>query len=589
VSISGRDSAIEVTTDENGAYTVELSLEESELDAFVSITAMGTAEQESAGLISLLGTANELSSKAGEDSILTEDEAFSVNVTNITTAQYALAKIANDGENITTDEQLSTLVASLNYDEVITLATAIKVAIDKAGLNADLALPDGITDTLALVENTEATADYIQEVKNTPEFDEAQQEIYQDSKLVDTSSSYNVPPVYYVESHGTAYRFNQDGTGSKGELSYTWTETDGVIFAKINEDNEPFISFENRDNIDGQIEVHYLDESYSIKRLSTGEHSDVLLMTTTQLTRYPNGELPDESNSSSSTFNAFRDTAMVDITQSGAGIAYLPVIVDEPNASVVISSEKFVLNADGTGHATFFGFDFPWEIKDGALEIGTGSEGDEVYSLRYKQLSSSTGANTFAFEFLVNGEVDVNDDVVGRGTIVTEKMNFDAASVAGIYTYSSDLFTDPSNHFWFELYENGDADTKSTSDWDGDGVIEFSTMPGTWQVNSDGTITITRVRHQGGGWSSECRLVSTEGCELFHERTWELIGKDGSQFDLFHKHDYKTFEYTNYDTRTLYKVDSAPIMEPTANKVSVKNQNITLKKQFSATEGFKSL
>ena len=123
-----------------------------EVNAFISIEARGVGEQSTAGLISLLGTAGQLSKQAGEDGELTSDESFAVNVTNVTTAQYALAKLANNGEDFTSDEQLAEISEKLNYDEVMTLATAIKVAIDKAVDNADLALPDGIPDTLALVE-----------------------------------------------------------------------------------------------------------------------------------------------------------------------------------------------------------------------------------------------------------------------------------------------------------------------------------------------------------------------------------------------------------------------------------------------------
>ncbi len=607
VNVAGRDITVDATANDSGEYTVELLLDDSEAEAFISIEAKGVADQHMAGLISLLGTAGELSELAGEDNVLTEDEGFSVNVTNITTAKYALAKLANNGDAITSDEQLATLSESLNYDEVITLATAIKVAIDKANDNPDLALPSGITDTLALVENTAATQAYVQGVQSTVEFDDAQEEMYQDENLFDMSSSWQVPNTYYFTPNcslctGDTYRFNNNNTGSHDGLGYTWTESEGVITATLNDNNAPKISFENHEinNIGLQVEVHFIDETYTFTRLSTGERSDVLLSKSYQLVHYPNGELADYRQNFTTTSNATKNTAIIDISHTGAGIAYLPYI-DSNDDITDIDADEFILNTDGTGHATVSNFDFTWAINNGALEFSVANDStNDEYVARFYQLSSNTGANVYAMEFDGNSALtesfgEHNGDHIGWGNIVDNPMSFDSATVAGIYSYDNATFSDdPLSHFWFELSENGDADTKSSSDSNSDGIItedEIYTMYGRWHVNTDGKVTITRTRTAGGNYSPDCRIANADDCVLYHERTWQLIGQSSNKFDLFHKHDFK---FSNldwgddtiyYDNRSVYKVSSAPITAVASTvKTSVTKKSLVITDKFLKLE-----
>jgi hypothetical protein len=581
VQVAGRDITVDVTADENGLYNVDLLLDDSEVDAFVSIVAKGVAEQENAGLISLLGTVGHLSNLAGEDNTLTADEGFSVNVTNITTAQYALAKLANNGEEITTNSKLEELSQSLNYEEVIALATAIKVAIDKAGDNASLALPDGVTDTLALVENMALAQEYVQVVQNEPEYAEAQAEIFEDENLIDTKSEFSVPDVYYFLPQATLYngftfRFEAN-EGDKGDNHFTWIEESGVIKATVT-DPEISTSFEYKEGFDHQVKSEYSNVSYELKRLSSGEKSDVIHLTTVSKTHYPNGELADEYNTSSTTHTAVKESGVIANSHQGAGIAYLSFAGNDDNENLRIRADEFVLNADGTGHASVMGLDFTWQMNNGALELNIPADNaSDVWTAKWKQLTNRSGANQFAHEFVENGNINTTDDYVGESAILASQLSW-GDNIAGIYTYDNSSFSDPMEHFWFELGANGDAVTKSSGDWNQDGVLtedEIGSMYGKWSVKSDGTLVITRMRlSDGSGYSPEC-LNSSADCTLWHERTWRLIGQSDNQYNLFHKHDFKysNFEwgedYIAYDNRTVYKVDSAPVTPSTVNKQAV--------------------
>lgn len=580
VQVAGREITVDVIADANGVYTVDLLLDDSESNAFISIIAQGVGQQANAGLITLLGTAGQLSTLAGEDNTLTEDESFAVNVTNISTAQYALAKLANGGKDISTDSELELLTQALNYEEVLTLATAIKVAIDKSTDNPDLSLPSGTTNTLDLVENIEATQAYIQEVVAAPEFQEAQDEIFQDDALVDNSSVWDIPESYFLLPASTLHsgsiiRFNSDKTGSLGDVSFTWQEEDGVI-TTVNTDAGS-TSFENIqiNDQDVQVEVHHSSTNYEIKRLSSNDNSDVILFSSTSLTHYPNGELADKAETTTSTDSALRNTATIDISHSGSGIAYLPFMDNEPEDPTIkrLGTDEFTLNEDGTGHATILNIDFTWQVVDGVLIFNLPLEDGVTSQATWKQLSDNPSVNQFAHEYTENGAILAKDDHVGEGAILTEVMNWQANDVAGIYTYDSAVFGDPLDNFWFELQENGEADTYSSYDDDGDGTIsidELLIMRGSWTINSDGTLTITRIRHQDSGYTEECRYVNDNGCKLYHERTWRLLGKNGNAYGLFHKHDFKLSnlgwgdDELHYDNRTVYKVDQSPITMPTA-------------------------
>ena len=604
VNIGGRDITVDVIADSTGAYTVDLVLDDMEVNAFISIEARGVGEQSTAGLISLLGTAGQLSEQAGADGELTSDESFAVNVTNVTTAQYALAKLANNGEDFTSDEQLAEISEKLNYDEVMTLATAIKVAIDKAVDNADLALPDGIPDTLALVEAivgtlvgsnaaSEAANNYIQDVQDNPEFDEAQEEIFADENIVDTTG-YVVPPSYYLLppntlSSGTIFYFNENGTGEGINTKFTWQESDGFISLINTEyettDSVEYINLEN-DGLDHEVEVNVQmhDSASQIRRLSSNDNGDIVTLTTTSVKHYPQGEFLDEVTSNTNTYFALRDAAIKPIDLDGVTVAYLSTGWQEDINGTLVSADKFTFFDNGTGTAKLHDKSFAWKVNDGALEVSYIGE-EKTYS--YKLASEQDGTDFFVTE-LFEGD-DKNGLMVGEGKVSAEYPQWNTGNIPGIYDYEDLAFDDPNDQFWFELHENGNAETFSSGDWDENGTLtadEVTTMYGQWSLDSEGQLVITRVREytegdgRYGGYSEACRSADTEGCALYHTRTWKLIGQTDEQFGLYHKHhfDYTpgtstdNEDYITYDVRTLFRKSTAPIDIASLSEKSVKNK-----------------
>ena len=180
------DEQQEVTAGSDGSYSVTLNVDDDATDKMVSIVASGVGSQTQAKLMSVLGSFEALNEASTGDGEVIKDDFFGVNVTNVTTANAGLMQRENLGDPIVDDATLAALNLRVSQQEKFALATAIKVAIDKAGDDASLALPDGIADTLALVQNPEASAAYIETVENTEAYESAYEEIIADPELVES-------------------------------------------------------------------------------------------------------------------------------------------------------------------------------------------------------------------------------------------------------------------------------------------------------------------------------------------------------------------------------------------------------------------
>ncbi|MFT6920088.1 MAG: hypothetical protein ACJA2G_002736 [Cognaticolwellia sp.] len=572
VKIAGRALTLDTTAENDGKYSVDLLLDDSEASSFISVVAQGVGQQSNAGLISLLGTAEELSVLAGDDKVLTSAESFAVNVTNITTAKYAFAKLANGGKDITTTALLESLYAGLNYDEVMVLATAIKVAIDKSAANNTLSLPEGVTNTLSLVEDAAKAKAYVEMVQSTPEYAEAQQDMYQDANLIDTASDFTVPDQYYVlpaNSLGGGYTFNfmPDGKGYIDDITFDWIELNSEIIATVVGQN--IISAERRKLINGTytyIEEQNLTDKVQVKRLSSGVNRDLLLITWTNRLHYPNGELTDEISTSSSTSVAVKEAGIIPIEPMTAGFASFTIDKEIVDSNIRVNADLFTLTANGQGSRKLLNDNFTWKVEQGALHI-TLESGKRI---RFKKVSDAGVADIFSYESSEDG-INFTTNVMGQGKI-SPKRAWTVAEATGIYNYTNNQFyLDDLTRFWIELQTNGDAETYSLVDYNNDKVFstdELLIQYGKWKVEDDGSLTITRVRNQDGNYSPECRDAATAGCILYHERNWRLLADKDNAYGLFHK---QHFHYSKiwpergikddiqYDNRTLFKVNSRPV------------------------------
>ncbi len=83
VDILAAQTSEQVTANAEGGYSVTLVVDESEVDALVKISAKGVGEQQNVSFVSQLNSVAKLVDQAGDDGVLSKEENFAVNVTNL--------------------------------------------------------------------------------------------------------------------------------------------------------------------------------------------------------------------------------------------------------------------------------------------------------------------------------------------------------------------------------------------------------------------------------------------------------------------------------------------------------------------------
>ncbi|RYY04744.1 MAG: hypothetical protein EOO53_00020 [Gammaproteobacteria bacterium] len=151
VTATVRDLTFTTTADVNGKYTLNLSVDDAHLNDLVLITADGGSSKPTLKLVSQLPSVKTLLLQAGNDKQLDSSENFSVNVTNVTTAEYALMvrRWSNYGVpflSASNDLHLKNNQENVSEYAKYLLAALIKIVSDMGG-----SLPVGAKDTLGLV------------------------------------------------------------------------------------------------------------------------------------------------------------------------------------------------------------------------------------------------------------------------------------------------------------------------------------------------------------------------------------------------------------------------------------------------------
>lgn len=212
VDVSAAQASEQVTADANGGYSATLVVDESEVDALVRISAKGVGAQEKVTFVSQLNSVAKLVEQAGDDGILSKEENFAVNVTNVTTAEYAL--LTRNNTSFTNDEELSAALLNVDANEKIELATLIKIVVD----NDDFELPEGVESTLDLIDDEQTANEFTELVNETNPtlLEETKEEIKKNTDLVDgakgeLTGSYILQSVKYYDAPAYHIDINDNG------------------------------------------------------------------------------------------------------------------------------------------------------------------------------------------------------------------------------------------------------------------------------------------------------------------------------------------------------------------------------------------
>lgn len=221
------DQSFETIADEQGGYNILIEVDDSYADEMVMIKALGDSElQPEVEFMSQLAPLNTLIKEAGDDKTLNKIENFGVNVTNLTTADYALVLQKSETSNKTTVNK-----EAVDEDKKLLLSALIKIVVDGKGDDA-YELPGGVTSTLDLVDDS-ATADAFELQVNADNPDLIAEV---------TNTIINDPSV--VSNDGIVGTWNIDDNQNEQGSIITFTASGYVIFIKTENDDEGYPGFE---------------------------------------------------------------------------------------------------------------------------------------------------------------------------------------------------------------------------------------------------------------------------------------------------------------------------------------------------------
>ncbi|MFY8301144.1 PKD domain-containing protein [Pseudoalteromonas sp. SS15] len=434
VTVTAGNSTVDAQADDKGAYSITAIVDESEVDQLVTLTAKGQPDSTKAFVEfkSQLPSTNTLQNLAGDDAVLTKEESFAVNVTNVSTAEYAL--LQRDGGAPQNEAELENRLKGIDAQEKLELAALIKTVVDYG-----VELPDDVKSTLDLVtseENAEKTKTEIQ--KTQPEvLEKALKDIKEDEELLEAVSGsllgdfiINKPRAYNNRAiHLTLNGADEGATSGEAVISAsqavntTWEVIDGVVKVDLTEDNLLLDSW-----TDGAKKHEKRLSSLEFSLLEDKDAFTVIEISKADVEQYENGEQKSVISSGPllGVANLFKksETFALD-AQAWQGTWAIQSFNDNQQ-----DDEVFVFTIDSEGNISDEdGSTLGWTLDaNGQLTITYNDEGteqvitfwltkewkeDEVYQA--VGLDDSGKKETFYGLFVKLDDIEINEEnIVGR-------------------------------------------------------------------------------------------------------------------------------------------------------------------------------
>lgn len=547
------------TANANGEYVLEIKLATDAGDELVILSA--TAPDSAAVLFhSILGNAEDIRSAAGNDTTLTNAELFATNVTNVTSAYYALVAQANNGAVPTTKAQLSQAALNVEGDLLLPFATAVKLVLDYSAGNADLALPAGFQTIAEWLANRDAMLEYINKAKLTAQasYDSAAMAIKADEKLVEQQfDSSTLTGRYYVArvlgGRGVAqFTLNADMTGEWLERdvggTFNWSlESDGIVL----DFGTPGVVISTNPIADFQYNATttYL-QKVTLINLGGTDASTPFIAESVQMSQADEAfNFEQIFSTKSESFTVFKQNAVSPALEhfefnveyalpyAGAASSFQSDAYIQADTYINVAKLRLIAESDTSGIAYLETADYnipndlviqqanyPWQLNESGQIIITLSETDFVEISAFSAYASDD--NTY-----VSVKTKIADSVRAISYQANAKRAdlWNASTIPGIYLLPHDPLN-PHEWFWLELYEDGTALTVSSYDVNDDGELalnEITQMPGYWQLDDNGNLHVRRYRKNMNG-TGYCQAyqwqpLPADDCQLYNDRTMQLF------------------------------------------------------------------
>jgi hypothetical protein len=385
------------TADANGNYSMQLEVDEADVSGFVTLSAKGVGDQSFVEFTSLAGSFESLVTKAGGDGTLASSESFATQITNVSTAEAVLLKEANGGQPITSNAVLESLGSQVNAQDILDLATAIKLSVDDA---ANYPLPAGQTSILAIATDPSVRAQFIETAysKSPETFNTTQTAVAQDPDLSKPLTSSAVPASIRAATLSTDagftfnftdrvsdFTFNADGTGRVATNTFdqpvTW-QIDGATIKVTFSETVDEVSFDT-ENCNGtvrQVEAHYASQGTTLTLLS----SRTLLTTDTSTVTYADcPSLQPRTVTTTTAHTIVADSDFYTLTEDELKGTTFTVYVHDSSQNAIVA-DVADLTADGNGTTRLLNKSFTWTL-DSTSRIITATFTDGTVA-RYRAL-----------------------------------------------------------------------------------------------------------------------------------------------------------------------------------------------------------
>jgi hypothetical protein len=504
VTATVRDLTFTTTAEANGKYTLNLSVDDAHLNDLVLITVDGGLSKPALKLVSQLPSMTTLLTQAGDDKQLDVNENFSVNVTNVTTAEYALmVKRWNyygvPFLSVNNDLQLKNFSGSVGENEKYRLAALIKIVSD-LGIN----LPTGAKNTLDLVLDNDLTYELQTNINNaTPELIGQVMEAIKNDASVNPNSLVFTGTYLLFNGAGTSdwvLTFNENNKGEAnsrfGAQSFTWTQGVGKLDVHF---DKP-LNIQAKESLGSwfaaSLEV-YIDNQYGSAMLGNMIMHKVLL---------------DDEGKIQRSFSEYKSVQLASTTK-GLSLEK-EKLVGEWIKGYDSSASLFKLNSDGSVNSsrpdgTNAEIGLTWSLGDKGFTVFQNGKKVTDYYLLY---DLGTGYSFASVTWSVFAS-DPHVAHVGKGNLIKpQQLSLSKADLRGTYVGSTGRIYTLAN----------------------DDIIEgLSSRISPWNYSSaDSSWTTYIYQDNNSLWLGYCDQVANKSCKVFRKTVVKVLASANDSYDL---------------------------------------------------------
>ncbi|MFY8326704.1 PKD domain-containing protein [Pseudoalteromonas sp. ZZD1] len=530
VAVQIGDETFDVTADGDGKYSVEIEVDDSFANKLVRLVALGnTAINPEVEFISQLKSIATLVAQAGEDGELTKEENFGVNITNVSTSEFALIK--RDNDEIEDEQALDNALLAVDADEKLRLAALIKIVVD----NEAYELPEGVESTLELISNADDIDNFVNTVNSQDAdlIEATKNDIKEDDDLVDESigeisGQYVMLAPKYYNYNSSQVNFNNDGSGYFStynlDTSFTWQQQGGDIAISLTEPVKESCSFVSDDSGTEQEQCNYLVAMNMTVLLENEANRTVEFYEQYQTIAESSSEVVNTNENSSNLTLIAKEKTLTVNEQQLHGTWYVDRISRFDGFS-----EAVALNLQSGGTGTLVDNDkapvaITWTIVGNQLQVT--SEAEEL-SFNYAFWLVKDVVAGYQFVASLNAKDESTTRTASGLMIKDNSLTFERSELLGKWTIYQG-YNVPQIDLHYDVYE--------------DGLMNFNLDQNyrSWLVDSEGKF-IRNNYFTDSGVQPICDRPDNS-CPVYSEFSQQLLAKNNGLF-----YSYRKYRFFNYD------------------------------------------